>query len=405
LAGKPFEVVLIDRHNYHLFTPLLYQVASSLLNPSDIAEPVRRVLRGARNVHFRVGEVVGVDFGSKRVHLQDGSAIAYEYLVIATGSETHFFGHEAVERSAFGLKDLPEAMELRNHVLACFEAAVLEPTPEDRRPWLTFVVVGGGPTGVEYVGALSELIRLVMAEDFPGLDLGEVRVVLVEGQKRVLPAFDAALGEDAGRRLARKFKVELRLGVLVLGVDGPEVRLSDGERLLSRTLVWAAGVRAGSLTARLDLECTPSGRLEVDATLRVPDQEGVYAIGDVAGATQDGVELPMMAPPAIQQARYVASAIARGEPGRATLPFRYRDRGVMATIGRRAGVAQVGRLKLKGWVGWMAWLVVHLFSIIGFRNRLWVLSGWAWNYWRYDRPIRNIVEARRRSLDGGVRKL
>ncbi len=396
LARSSCEVVLVDRNNYHVFTPLLYQVASSLLNPSDIAQPVRAMLRRAPNVTFRLGEVVDVEFGERRVRLRDGSYLSWDRLVLAMGSETDYFGSDPIERAALGLKDLPEAMELRNQVLRCLEAAAGERDSGRRRAWLTFVIVGGGATGVEYAGALSELLRMTLGKDFADLAPEEARLVLVEGRQQVLPTFRAPLGEHAGSRLRRRFGVELRLGTLVTAVDGEVIRLSDGTTLRARTLVWAAGVRASRLADSLPLPRSGSGRIRVDEWLRGPGFPGVFANGDVASASSNGGELPMLAPPAIQQARYVAALLAREARSGWPEPFRYRDRGIMATVGRNAGVAQIGPLTLKGFVGWAAWLLVHLLWIIGFRNRLWVLSGWAWNYLLRDRPIRSIVAARRR---------
>jgi NADH dehydrogenase len=393
LSGKSVDVLLVDRNNYHLFTPLLYQVASSLLNPSDIAYPVRAVLRGSPNVRFRVAQVTGVAFEAKEVVADSGGRVPYDYLVIATGSATNFFGMASVERAAQGLKDLPEAVALRAHVIRAFEAAARETDPAALRAWLTFVVVGGGPTGVEYAGALSELIHRVLVRDYPELDLGVVRVILIEALDHVLPAFLPALSEDARKRLER-LGVEVRLGARLLDVTGGRLTLSSGETLAAQTLVWAAGVKPSELDTALDVRRTRSRRIAVDEYLRIPDCPGVFAIGDVAGATQDGRELAMMSPQAMQEGRYVADAILRLERGQPLQPFRYRDKGIMATIGRHAAVAQVGPLSFKGPLGWFVWLFVHLYFIIGYRNRLVVLISWAWNYVFYDRPIRLITSAK-----------
>ena len=390
LSGKPVDVLLVDRNNYHLFTPLLYQVASSLLNPSDIAYPVRTVLRGSPNVRFRGAEVTGVAFEAKEVVTADGGRVPYDYLVIATGSATNFFGMASVERAAQGLKDLPEAVALRAHVIRAFEGAARETDPAALRAWLTFVVVGGGPTGVEYSGALSELIHRVLVRDYPELDLGVVRVILIEALDHVLPAFLPALSEDARKRLER-LGVEVRLGARLLDVSDGRITLSSGETLAAQTLVWAAGVKPSELDTALDVRRTRSRRIAVDEYLRIPDCRGVFAIGDVAGATQDGRELAMMSPQAMQEGRYVADAILRLERRLPLRPFRYRDKGIMATIGRHAAVAQVGPLSFKGPTGWFVWLFVHLYFIIGYRNRLLVLISWAWNYVFYDRPIRLIT--------------
>jgi NADH dehydrogenase len=410
LAGTSLDVTLIDRHNYLLFTPLLYQVASSLLNPSDIAYPVRAVFRRARNVRVMLAEARGVDLERRTVSIggrqtesdpegrlgavREGKddALPYDYLVLAAGSTTNFFGNQSVEAHAHGLKDLPEALELRNHVLRCFEAAARESDDEARRPWLTFVIVGAGPTGVEYAGALSELVRLVLVKDFHELNLGKVRILLIEGRDQVLPAFPRRLGASA-ERVLRGRGIEVRLGVLVESAARDVVTLRGGERIPARTLIWAAGVKSG-LVGAAGLPLSKSGRIVVDEYLRVSGQERVFAIGDVAAVPWRGGEMPMLSAPAIQEGRSVASNIVRLEQRRSLSPFRYLDKGIMATIGRKAAVAQLGPLALTGFIGWLAWLLVHLYFIIGFRNRLVVLIEWAWDYFRYDRPIRLIERAK-----------
>ncbi|HEX9581247.1 MAG TPA: NAD(P)/FAD-dependent oxidoreductase [Gemmatimonadales bacterium] len=407
LAGKPVDVLLLDRHNYHLFTPLLYQVASSLLNPSDIAYPIRAVFRRAANVRVRVAEVLGADFEERVVVTRKGKGepgdggnaaaaghrIPYDYLVLASGSTNNFFGIRPVEEHALPLKDLPDAMALRNHVLTCFEAASRVSDEVARQSWLTFVLVGAGPTGVELAGAFSELIRLVLVKDFPELDMGKVRIVLVEGRDEVLPAFPRPLGADARLRLQRR-NIEVRLSARVTDLSGDTITLSDGERITAKTLVWAAGVKPGDLAQTLALPATRSGRVQVDACLRVTGQERVFAIGDIAAVPYQGGEMPMLSAPAIQEGRYVARSILSLERAKPVEPFRYRDKGIMATIGRHAAVAQLGRLRFTGFVGWAMWLLVHLYFIIGFRNRIVVLVEWAWDYFRYDRPIRLIERAR-----------
>ncbi len=394
LAGAPVDVTLVDRNNYHLFTPLLYQVAGSLLNPSDIAYPVRAVFRRARNIRVRLGEVRAVDLEGRRIRTADGAEIPYDRLVLATGSTTGFFGMADAECFALGLKDLPEALQLRNHILSCFEAAAREGDELERRRWTTFVVVGGGPTGVEYAGALSELVHLVLARDFPDLEVGKVRIVLVELADRLLGAFRKRLSEYAVGELERR-GVEVRLRTSLVGVDGDVVGLSGGETIVARTVIWAAGVKPLGLKEPLAVPLSRTGRIVVDECLRVRGRDDVFAIGDLASVVEDGEELPMIIPPALQEARHVAECLRRELAGRPLRPFRYRDKGIMATIGRNAAVAQVGRLSIKGFPGWLAWLFLHIYYVIGFRNRLFVLAGWAWAYLNYDRPVRLIVEARR----------
>jgi len=393
LAGKPVDVLLVDRNNYHLFTPLLYQVASSLLNPSDVAFPIRKGLARTRNVRVRLAEVAGVDLDARAVETAEGDRIGYDRIVLATGSATNFFGLENVERRALGLKDLPQAMELRNHVLGRFEAASRTADPVGRRRALTFVVVGGGPTGVEYAGALSELVRLNLGRDFPELDLREVRIVLVELADRVLGMFSEPLSDYARRELERK-GIELRLGAAVREVREDAVRLGGDEWLSADTLVWAAGVKPAELARPLAADRSRTGRIVVDEYLRVGGREDVFAIGDVASFVQDGAELPMLAPPAMQQARTLAKNLVREAAGKPARPFRYRDKGMMATIGRSAAVAETKRLALTGFLGWIGWLALHLWYIISVRNRVVILFQWAWEYVRYDRPIRIIARAR-----------
>jgi NADH dehydrogenase len=399
LAGEPVEVLVLDRVNYHLFTPLLYQVASALLNPSDIAIPVRRVLQRAPNVRFRLTEVAGIDFAARRVAVEGGEPEAYDAVVVACGSRTNWFGMGDVERGALALKDLPDAMALRNHVLACFEAATRERDPTAREAWTTFVVVGGGPTGVEYAGALSELFRKPLRRDFPDLDVDRARVVLLEATDRLLAAFPETLGAYARRELERR-GIEVRTGARVTGMAGERVTIeSEGSRpaawaVATRTLIWTAGVAPERLVDALGVPRGPGGRIVVDEELRIEGMADAFAVGDAAAVRSSGELLPMMAPPAMQAGRHAADNVLRHLRGEPLLPFRYRDKGIMATIGRSAAVAAIGRLRLKGFGGWLFWLALHLFLLIGFRNRLAVLLEWAWDYFRWDRPIRIIARAR-----------
>lgn len=394
LANQPVAVALVDQNNFHLFTPLLYQVASSLLNPSDIAQPVRTILRGVKNVRFVHACVTGVDFAGCVVHTEDGTELPYDYLVIAAGSTTNYFGQKAVEARAEGLKDLPEALGLRNHILRCLEeAASAAGRGADPRPWLTFVVVGAGPTGVEYAGALSELVRGVLPREYPELDKNGVRLVLAEGLERLLPAFPEGLGASAARELVER-GVEVRTGRRVVDVTPETVTFSDGDVLPARTLVWAAGVRPSDLVGAIEVGRSRSGRIEIDSVLRVKGHSKVFAIGDVAAAEHEGREIPMLSSPAMQEGRAAADNILRAIAGRPLRLFRYRSRGSMATIGKGAAVAKIGPLKVSGFVGWVLWLAVHLYFLIGFRNRFAVLVGWAWNYMRSDRPVRMLVRAR-----------
>lgn len=393
LAHKPVEVLLLDKNNYHLFTPLLYQVASSLLDPSDIAYPIRAVFRRVKNVRFQMATVTELDLQAQLVHTADGATLPYDYAVIATGSVTNYFGMNSIAQIAHELKDIPEALELRNHVLRCFEAAARASDPIARQRWLTFVIVGAGPNGVEYAGALSELIRLVLVRDFPELDMKSVRIVLIEALGQVLPAFSPKLGEYAQQQLVRR-GIEVRLNTRVLDVSGDIVHLSSGEALETKTLIWAAGVKASQLATVPPLPRTRTGRIEVDPFLRAKGYENVFVIGDLAAFVQDGRELPMLARPAMQAGAHVAENILRLERHESLIPFRYRDPGIMATIGRNSAVAQFKRIALTGFVGWLAWLLLHLVLLIGFRNRFAVLLNWAWEYIFYDRPVRLIARAK-----------
>lgn len=397
LDGEAADVLLVDAHNYHLFTPLLYQVATSLLNPSDIAYPFRRAFRRSRNVRFHQGTVARVEPARRIVRLHDGTEIPYDVCVLATGSMNNYFGIQDVARATIGLKHLEEALRLRNHVLSCLERASHEADASARRAWLTFVVAGGGPTGVEYAGALGELLRMVLGRDYPELHHHDARIMLVEGKPRLLEAFPHSLGRYAERQLRRR-GVDVLTGTLVRSATGETVSLSTGDEISTRTIVWSAGVRPTDPVrdAGVRIDRSRSGRIEVDERLRVRGSPGLFAIGDVASVDAGGEELPMLSPPAMQEGRYVAGLIARGSAGGsgdvdAAAPFRYVDKGAMATIGRNAAVASIGPLRLTGFLGWTAWLFIHLYYLIGFRNRLVVLAEWTWEYLRRDRPIRLIT--------------
>ena len=384
LIGKPVDVLVIDDRNYHLFTPLLYQVASCLLAPSEIATPLRTLFRHAPNIRYRQGRVLHIDTDAKALTLADDSVLTYDALVLATGSTTNYYGKSDVERHALGLKDLGEALRLRNHVLTCLERAVIEPEGDDRRRHLTFCIVGGGPTGVEYAGALAELVRLVLPREYPDLDHRDVRIVLVEGTDRVLPTFPPRLSAYARTTLER-LGVEVRCNSLVASADDRSVTLVDGTHLPTYSMVWAAGVRPAD---PLD---EPPIRIKVDDHLRVVGADDVYAIGDVAaGNDRKGATLPMLATPAMQEGRYVAREIAEGPLPR---PFRYRNRGTLATVGRSAAVGKVGPFQFTGFFGWVVWLTVHLYYLIGFGNRVRVLARWSWYYLRLERPVRIIARA------------
>jgi NADH dehydrogenase len=384
LRGEEVDVLLVDQRDYHLFTPLLYQVASCLLNPSEIAAPLRKVFRAAPNLRFRQGEVVHVDLDAKCLTLADSTRLDYDHCVLATGSVTNYYDNPSVAKHAHGLKDLGEALRLRNHVLDCFERATTALDPAVRERHLTFCIVGAGPTGVEYAGALAEFVRLVVPDEYPELATTPVRIILLEGGERILPTFKPRLSAYARRELEVR-GVDVRLGTLVETADANGVVLRDGSELATSTMVWTAGVRPA------DVLGSPAGRIQVDDRFRVVGAPGAYAIGDVAaGLGAHGEILPMLSPPAMQAGRYVAREIVHGPPPR---PFRYRDKGTLATIGRTSAVGQVGPITFTGFIGWIVWLVVHLYYLIGFENRVQVLLRWAWYYVHLDRPVRMVIHA------------
>ena len=387
LAKSGRRVTIVDRHNYHTFQPLLYQVATAGLNAADVAYAVRGIFQRQPNVSFRQGEVVGVDWDRKVLRLDEGE-LAFDHLIVAAGATAAYFGIEGAHAHGFPLYVLSDAITLRNHILSRFEAADADPALIDDGA-LCFVVVGGGPTGVEVAGALSELF-VVLHKDFPDLDLGAARIVLVEMADTLLQPFSAASQRHARERLA-DMGVDVRTSAAVVRVTPTRVELrSDGE-VKAHTLVWAAGVRANPLAEALGVPTGRSGRIVVGPDLRIEGHDDAYAIGDVAAITgPDGQLLPMVAQVAIQSGRHAAREIA----GRRRRPFRYRDKGTMATIGRRAAVAELPlHVRLSGTPAWMVWLGLHLVMLMGFRNRLSVFLNWAWNYLTWDRGPRLIIRS------------
>src|SRR5712664_643786 len=366
LAGRPVRVTLLDRRNHHLFQPLLYQVATAALNPSDIAVPLRSILRRATNVTVFLASVERVDLAGRRVVLDRGE-IGYDALILAAGASHSYFGHDDWEVLAPGLKTLEDALEIRRRVLLAYEAAERESDGAERQALLTFVVIGGGPTGVELAGALGEISRQTIARDFRLIDPTKARIVLLEGGPRILTTFPESLSrraEDALRRIG----VEVRTKAVVTRVTTDAVWLG-GEQIRARTVLWAAGVAAAPLARTLGAPLDRSGRVLVEPDLSIPGYPEAFAIGAISAFLhQPGAPLPGVAPVAIQQGRAAAGNVRRRLGGRPTRAFRYRDRGSMATIGRAAAVAVVGRLELSGIVAWLAWLFVHIMFLIGFRN-------------------------------------
>ena len=393
LRGAPVDVLMLDRHNYHLFVPLLYQVATAGLEPEEIAQPIRRILRGAANIRFQLAEVNRVDL-EHRVLGTDLGDVGYDYLVLTAGSTTRYFGLDSVEQTACTLRDLDDAETLRDRVLQALEAATTEPNAERRRELTTIVVVGGGPTGVELAGALAELRRHVLPRDYPDLDLSEARILLLEASDRLLPGFPNRSQENAREKLIQ-MGVEVRLQAIVADADERGVTLKNGERVPAAVVIWVAGMGAAALADGLPTQKGDSGRIVVDRTLQLPGHPEVYAIGDMAHVGgPDTRPHPMMAPVAIQQGDLVCANIKRQLEGRPPKRFRYKDRGTMVTIGRQAAVAQIYGLEFRGFVAWLIWLTVHLVWLIGFRNRLLVLVNWVWNYFTYDWGVRLIRNRR-----------
>ncbi len=388
LSSCDARITLVDRHNYHLFQPLLYQVATAGLSPGDIASPIRWMLRRQANATVLLGEVQTVDLAGGRLHLDIGE-LAYDYLVLATGAAHSYFGHDEWEAFAPGLKTLDDALRMRRAVLMAFERAERERDPAERRRLLTFVVVGGGPTGVELSGALAEIARHTLARQFRAFDPGSARVILLEAGPQILAMYPPTLQAAAERSLAR-LGVEVRKGAPVTHVDAQGV-VAGTTALPTGTVLWAAGVAASPVVRSLGVELDRNGRVRVQPDLTAPGYPNVWVAGDLAVLEQDGAVLPGVAQVAIQQGRHAALQILRSLEGRTSLPFRYRDKGNMATIGRAAAVADLGWLRLSGWIAWVAWLSLHILKLVGFRSRLAVVLQWAWAYATYQRSVRLIT--------------
>ena len=388
LAKHDVDVTIVDRKNHHTFQPLLYQVATAALNPSDIAVPIRSIFRNQKNVRVVLGEADSVDPAGRRVILRDGE-LSYDRLIIATGATHSYFGNDHWARHAPGLKTIEDALEIRRRMLLAYEAAERETDPEIQREWMTFVVVGAGPTGVELAGSLSEIARHTLLKDFRRIDPASARVVLVEALPHVLPPYPEDLSESARRQL-ESLEVEVRTETRVRDIESDRVVLENGE-IRARTVLWAAGVRASELAKTLDAPLDRAGRVEVEADLTVPGHDDIYVIGDLASIVQDGEPVPGIAPAAIQQGRHASGNVIRSLTGRPRLPFRYQDKGIMATIGRAAAVADLGKLHVSGWIAWLLWLGIHIFFLIGFRNRFLVMLQWAWAYITWTRGARLIT--------------
>ncbi len=391
LAKAPVRITLIDRQNYHLFQPLLYQIAIAGLVPSQIAYPVRTIFRGQKNLSFQMGEVSGVNLAERYIKL-NGSVIAYDHLILAAGGQTNFFGLDSVERNGLDLKNVESAVQTRNHLLSAFESASREADADKRRALLTFVVVGAGPTGVETSGALAELIRHVMVKEYPAIDMNEARVLLLEAGPTVMPAYPDELRQSTQRLLTGK-RVEIMLNAKLVDYNGERVTLADGTIIPAHTLIWTAGVKAAGLASKLGVRQAGAGRVVTESTLQLPGHPEVFVIGDMAYVENgNGQPLPMLSTVALQQADSVAENIRRVLAKEALRPFHYKDPGLLATVGRNAAVARIWGLSFSGLIAWLIWVFLHIYRLIGFRNRIVVLINWAWDYFFYDTQVRLITK-------------
>jgi NADH:ubiquinone reductase (H+-translocating) len=398
LRDENVEILLLDRNNHHLFQPLLYQVASSALSPAEIAMPIRTVLRKQKNVEVLYSDVHSVNLAARRLETSTGP-VDYHFLVLAAGARNNYFGNDAWAATATGLKTLEDAIEIRRRVLVALEMAEQETLPERRRELLTFCVIGGGPTGVELAGALSELARTMARRDFRHIQAEAISIVLIEGGQGILSTFSAPLQASALEQLCARH-VEVRTGARVVSMDVTGVTVRDeaggDTRIPASTVLWAAGVRASPLAETLGVPLDRAGRVIVDASLNVPGYEEVFCGGDMASCTdRRGIAVPGVAPAALQQGLFIARVISLRVHGHPSAErFRYFDKGKLATIGRSAAVAEFGRLKLSGFVAWVLWLVVHLCFLVGFRNRYLVLFQWVWHYFTYHGGARLITGPR-----------
>ena len=389
LAHSPVDVTVLDRNNYHSFFPLLYQVAAAELEPEDIIYPVRSILRKYPNIHFRLGDATSIDTANRMVRTPTGE-IPYDYLILSIGSQSTFLGVPGADEHAFALKNLEQAITLRNHILCCFERALNDSEPARRRQLLTFVIVGGGPTGVEFTGALTELIHAPLRRDYPGLDFSQVQVYLVEATGRLLTGLPERLSSYALERF-RRMGVDVQLNSLVSQVNHDSVILKDGRVVPTETVVWTAGVQGASLPHDWDFPTRRNGQVEVLPTLQVPGHPEIYIAGDLAYVEQAGHPLLQIATVAVQEGEWAAENVLRQVAQAEPLPFRYHDPGMMVTIGRNAAAVQLGRYAFTGLPAWIIWLGVHLFRLIGFRNRIMVLINWAWDYFFFERVVRLIL--------------
>lgn len=390
LSGKPVDVTLVDRKNHHTFQPLLYQVATAVLSPGQIASPIRRIVRKSKNIEVMLGEVVGIDTAKRTVEIQDSSPIPYDYLIVAAGARHSYFGHAEWEEQAPGLKTIEDALEIRRRVLLAFELAEREALRTGTHTPLNFVVIGAGATGVELAGAIAGIARQALAKDFKAIDTREAKVTLLEGSDRVLGTFDKELSERAKLDL-EGLGVDVRLNSFVEEMKPGQVRVGE-EWIDASVILWATGVEASPLGKMLGAETDKAGRVVVEPDLTVPASSDVFVIGDMARVeNKDGSLVPGVAPAAMQMAESAAANILRDLNGEPRIPFSYIDKGSMATIGRNKAIFEAGRFKMSGFLAWLAWLVLHIIMLIGFRNRLLVLTEWIWAYFTRERTARLIT--------------
>lgn len=391
LKGAPVRITIIDQRNHHLFQPLLYQVATTLLATSEIAWPIRRLFRNRPEVTTLLGQVVGIDQDSRQVLLRDGGSVPYDTLVLATGARHAYFGHDEWEPSAPGLKTLEDATTIRRRLLLAFERAEMETDPELRRALMTFCVIGGGPTGVELTGIIAELAQKTLPREFRNIDTRQTQVILVEAGPRVLPVFSPKLSDYATRALSR-LGAEVRCGTPVTACDDNGIRIGE-EEVPARTVIWAAGVQASKAARWLDAPADRAGRVMVEPDLTAPGKPGIFVIGDTAHVVADGKQVPGVAPAAKQQGAYVASVLRARLAGRpAPGPFAYSHLGNLATVGRSAAVIDFGRVELTGWPAWWVWGIAHIYFLIGTRSRLTVAISWLWSFLSGGHSARLITQ-------------
>jgi NADH dehydrogenase len=408
LADQPVNVLLIDHNNYHTFLALLYQVAAAELTAEDIAYPVRSIFTKTPNIDFVLAHARRIDLQNRQIET-DGESISYDYLILASGSVTSTFGVPGVEENAYFLKTLEEAVALKNHIICCFETAAREPDSERRKSLLTFVIVGGGATGVEYSGALTELIHGPLIKDYHGIDFLETRIIMLEASEQLVSTMPANIRDYTAGQL-RKMGVDVRLKATVAEIFPDKVVLKGADNIKTNTVVWTAGVKGESLAAASNIPVTRDGRVTVNKTLQIQDHQNIYVIGDLASINESHCVLPMVAQVAIQSGVTSAQNILRQIRGLPPQPFVYKDRGSMITIGRKAAGVAIGSRTFTGFFAWVMWLVIHLFNLIGFRNRVMVLINWAWDYLLYERAVRYVFpsnipsKAQSSSCIRGIRK-